>query len=744
MAKKKLSKKKRRIRLIRRIILLIILLGIAVGLLIFSPKIIKIIGLAQEAKSVVSKSNSDTFRESGTTVIYDSDGNELCTMRDSKDMYYVDMDDIPDTLAQSFIVMEDKDFYSHKGIDFKAVIRAIIANTESDEIVQGASTITQQLAKNIFLSQDVTWERKVKEMFVARELEKKYSKEQILEFYLNNIYFSNGYYGVGAAAKGYFGKEVNELTLSEQAFIAAIPNNPTRYNPLTNFDNTVERRDNILARLYNEDIISSMNYYTAIDSDIELSKQPVASKNNSVETYARHCATEGMMQAGGFIFRTNFYSDDDYEEYRKLYEESYTLYQQKLMSGGYSVYTSINMDLQEKLQSAVDDNLVSYTSMKDGIYEMQSAATCIDNSTGNVAAIVGSRTQELEGYTLNRAYQSYRQPGSSIKPIIDYIPYLQKGNTPDTIVSDEYIQDGPKNADGTYMGNITLRTAVSLSRNTVAWNILKELTPKVGSSYLLNQGFHKIWMDKDYNAISIGGFTYGVSTEEMAGAYATIVNDGKYRRVTCIVAIYDNKGKTVFDTSNREENIYDSESCRMMTDMLKTVVNEGTGRGAAPDNAIVAGKTGTTNSNYDSWFCGYSAYYTVAVWQGYDYPASIPQNATIKIFRQFMEQAHKGLAKKEFPKYSQKGKQEETQSEMESETETQSVSETQTETNSASQTQSVTQTQKSSQTQNTNQKETGTVSDNDETVSVKPDSTAGAGNSYTDRPAETKTDTLSY
>ena len=337
MAKKKLSKKKRRIRLIRRIILLTILLAIAIGLLVFSPKIIKIIGLAQEAKSLVSKSTVDTFRESGTTVIYDTDGNELCTMRESKDMYYVEMDNIPDTLAQAFIVMEDKDFYSHKGIDFKAIIRAIIANTENDEIVQGASTITQQLAKNIFLSQDVTWERKVKEMFVARDLEKKYSKKQILEFYLNNIYFSNGYYGVGAAAKGYFGKDVSELTLSEQAFIAAIPNNPTRYNPLTNFDNTIERRDNILARLYNEDIISSMNYYTAIDSDIELSKQPVASKNNSVETYARHCATESMMQAGGFIFRTNFYSDDDYEEYRKLYEESYTLYQQKLMSGDYSV-----------------------------------------------------------------------------------------------------------------------------------------------------------------------------------------------------------------------------------------------------------------------------------------------------------------------------------------------------------------------------------------------------------------------
>ncbi|MGN0320425.1 MAG: transglycosylase domain-containing protein [Lachnospira sp.] len=736
MAKKKLSKKKRRRRMIRRLILLTILLALVTVLAVLSPKIIKVIKLAQDAKQIVAASTVDTFRESGTTVIYDAEGNELCTMRESKDMYYVDISQIPEGLQDAFVVMEDKDFYKHKGIDFKAIIRAIIANTENDEIVQGASTITQQLAKNIFLSQEVTWERKVKEIFVARELEKKYSKKQILEFYLNNIYLANGYYGVGAAAKGYFSKEAGELSLSEQAFIAAIPNNPTRYNPLTNFDKTKERRDNILTRLYNDDYINSMNYYTAVDSEVVLSQQPVASKNNSVETYARHCATEGMMQANGFVFRTNFTSDYDYEEYRRLYEESYTIFQQKLLSGGYMVYTSIDMGLQEKLQSAVDDNLKNYTSQKDGVYEMQSSATCIDNTTGNVVAIVGSRSQELEGYTLNRAYQSYRQPGSSIKPLIDYLPYLEKGNNPDTIVTDEYIQDGPKNADGTYMGNITLRTAVSLSRNTVAWNILKEIGTRVGSSYLINQGFHKVWMDKEYNAISIGGFTYGVSTEEMAGAYATIANDGDYRRATCIVSIIDRHGKMVYDTSNRAQKIYDTEACRMMTDMLKSVVTDGTGRGAVPDNVIVAGKTGTTNSNYDSWFCGYSAYYTVAVWQGYDYPASIPQNCTIDIFRQFMEQAHKGLIKKDFPKYRSKGSQQE------------STGETETETQSVSETESVSESIKNDES--TSQRETGVIIDNDEII-TKPSTTEESRSTASDgiivdpdKPAETKTDNLTY
>ncbi len=174
MAKKKLSKKKRRRRLIRRLILLTLLLAFVTTLAIFSPKIVKIIKLAQEAKELVNKSSLDTFMASGTTVIYDTDGNELCTMRESKDMYYVDIGQIPDTLQKSFVVMEDKDFYKHKGIDFKAIIRAVIANTENDEIVQGASTITQQLAKNIFLSQEVTWQRKVKEIFVAWDLEKIY------------------------------------------------------------------------------------------------------------------------------------------------------------------------------------------------------------------------------------------------------------------------------------------------------------------------------------------------------------------------------------------------------------------------------------------------------------------------------------------------------------------------------------------------------------------------------------------
>ncbi|MDO5403585.1 MAG: penicillin-binding transpeptidase domain-containing protein, partial [Eubacteriales bacterium] len=321
------------------------------------------------------------------------------------------------------------------------------------------------------------------------------------------------------------------------------------------------------------------------------------------------------------------------------------------------------MELQEKLQAAIDNNLSGNTSMsKEGVYEFQSAAVCVDNSSGNVAAIVGSRSQDLKGYTLNRAYQSYRQPGSSIKPLIVYTPYLQKEKTPDSVVEDFPIENGPKNADGTYAGTITLREAVKWSKNTVAWNIYQEITPRAGATFLLNMGFHKVWMDKEYNAVALGGFTYGVSTEEMAGAYAVLANDGVYKRTTCIRKIINSSGKTVVDEDNRSSvRIFDINSCRMMTDMLKTVIESGTGTNAQVENAIVAGKTGTTNDDKDAWFCGYSKYYTTAVWVGYDMPRTIAAGGkyTAAIWSDFMSSVHEKLEKVEFPPYS-KEKSEET------------------------------------------------------------------------------------
>lgn len=716
------SKKVRKRRKIKRIII-VILLVLLVGAGIYAgPKIAQAASLAAEAKKLADESTVDTFKDGKTTVIYDKNGDQLCTMKASKDMYYIDFDSIPSVLADSFVVMEDRDFYNHSGIDIKAIVRAMIANKRNDTIVQGASTITQQVAKNVFLTQEVTWERKIKEIFLSWELEKKYSKEQILEFYLNNIYFSNGYYGVEAAAKGYFGKSANELSVSEQAFIAAIPNNPTKYNPLTNYDATLARRNLILKELNAADYIDSMTYNTALAEEITVSGsgEKVSTKNNSVETYARHCATEELMKYCGFVMRNNFESEDEYNSYEELYQQYYSTCQQMLINGGYTVYTSIDPDAQDALQNAIDKNLASYTTVSDsGVYEFQGAATCIDNSTGNVVAIVGSRSQELDGYTLNRAYQSYRQPGSSIKPIVVYTPYLQQGNTPDTIVTDERIDGGPNNADGSYAGQMTLRTAVMKSKNTVAWKIYRDdITPKMGIGFLLNMGFHKVWMDKSTNAVALGGFTYGVSTEEMAGAYATIINDGMYRQPTCVTKITNTTGKAIVDTSGREVRVYDTNSCRLMTDMLRSVVTGGTGVGAEPSDAIVAGKTGTTNSNKDAYFCGYSQYYTMAVWTGYDYPKTQSSVKTLSIFRDFMEAVHKRKEKVEFKSASGViKKQTETQTETQSQTEAETT--TQQETSTTAQAATKNTTQPTTVSGNNNNNNNGNNSNNNASTAAK-------------------------
>ena len=304
-AKKKKNKKK---KMVKRVILGILAVLFIAGSIYAGPKAFAILRMSRIAKAFVDSSTASTFKESKTTLVYDTNGNELCKIKSSKDMYYVDFSDIPLTLDNAFVVMEDRDFYNHDGIDYKAIVRAAIVNQKSNEIAQGASTITQQLARNIFLTQEVTWQRKIEEIFIAWGLEKKYSKEQILEFYLNNIYFGNGYYGVEAAAKGYFNKSVSQLTLSEQAFIAAIPNNPSKYNPLTGFDKTLKRRDLILQQMYEADYISYVDYYMAKGENIVLNQPEQEKEDNSVVTYVRHCATESLMKSTGFSFRDNFSS----------------------------------------------------------------------------------------------------------------------------------------------------------------------------------------------------------------------------------------------------------------------------------------------------------------------------------------------------------------------------------------------------------------------------------------------------
>ncbi len=337
-----------------------------------------------------------------------------------------------------------------------------------------------------------------------------------------------------------------------------------------------------------------------------------------------------------------------------MYNECHSL----LYTGGYRIYTSLNKKKQKLLQKSVNGQLSSFKEKKEGVYTLQGAATCIDNKTGYVVAVVGGRKQKsITGYTLNRAFQSYRQPGSSFKPLVVYTPQLERNYTPDTIVDDTYFEDGPRNSDGVYSGKIPLRYAVEKSKNVIAWKLFEELTPKTGLSYVLKMNFNRIDANDYFPAASLGGLTNGVTTVEMASGYSAIENDGVFREPTCIKKITDSEGNTVVNNNKlrKEKQVYEKNATRMMTSILTCVLKTGTAAGHALSNMACAGKTGTTSDKKDGWFCGFTPYYTTAVWVGYDTPKTLSNlygsTYPLSIWEDFMGKIHEGMAYEDFKQY---------------------------------------------------------------------------------------------
>lgn len=654
MARSKRSNKKLKAILISQIILLTIILG-ALAFYFFGGYAKKIQELRKEADQLVAASTEETFRASQTSVVYDVNGKEITVVKGEKDSYYLTYDDIPEGVKAAIISIEDKKFYKHHGVDFKAIIRAAVAMVRDQKISQGGSTITQQLARTVFLSNEKTWQRKIAEMFIAVGLEKKYSKEQILEYYLNNVYFANGYYGIEAAARGYFSKGVSELELADQALLCGIPNNPTIYNPVEHPENAISRRDRILKQMYDDGKILWDTYDEQRQKTLTLNR-PKRQKYDYVETYTYYCATRALMEQRGFVFQNDFADEAEREEYETAYDEMYADCQKSLFTGGYRIYTSIDLDIQQELQEAIDQGLSGFTDKSEqGIYQLQSAGACIDNETGHVTAIVGGRSQDFDGYTLNRAYQSFRQPGSAIKPLLVYTPQLERGYTPDSIVKDEKFEGGPSNSSGRYSGNITLRYAVEQSKNTIAWKLLEELTPAVGLQYLKDMNFAKLDQRDEVPAVALGGFTYGTSAVEMASGYATIENDGIYRVPTCIERIEGADGTLLYESEDTGKQVYEQNAARMMTDILTGVMKVGTAKGLDLGAMPSAGKTGTTNDHKDGWFCGFTRYYTTAIWVGYDSPKEMSDlsGATYPghIWQDFMKILHEGREPLDFMPY---------------------------------------------------------------------------------------------
>lgn len=638
----------------------IILALIALAALAVVRVVIPVATMYQEAQDMVSKSDENTFKSEQTSIVFDAGGDEIKKLKGEKDVYYLDYKDIPDAAKLAIISVEDKNFTSHRGVDLEGIARAVIALImNKGKATIGGSTITQQLARNVFLSYEKTYSRKMEEIFVAIAMEQKYTKEQILEYYLNNVYFANGYYGIQSAAKAYFNKDAKNLSIAQIAFLCAIPNSPTRYDPYEHKDSAMARQAKILKNMYEDGYISESQYNTSMEESIEISPKKTTESNDYAETYILKCATESLMKMQGFELKSQFSTKSEKNAYDAEYDELYSSCKQSLYTAGYRIYTSIDMTQQDQLQSSVSTQLAMFTEKTDdGIFKVQGAAVCIDNATGRVTAIVGGREEDQEGYGLNRAYQSFRQPGSAIKPVLVYAPAFERGYTPDSTVDDSRMtgEDKVSNSGDVYLGSISLSRAVQKSSNVATYRLYQELGPENCLEYLEKMNFRGLEeADYQYDTTCLGGFTKGTTAVEMASAYATLCNDGEYREPTCIVRITDSEGNILVPDEQEGKQIYSTNASRMMTEVLESCVTvpTATASGCRLDVDMPAAcKTGTTTDYVDGWLCGYTPYYTTAVWVGMDVYKSVEDlkgnTYPAYIWKNYMDKIHQGLERKEF------------------------------------------------------------------------------------------------
>lgn len=624
------------LRLIKNIVVISLVSLFGIGIIVAIVLWIKIeptyTQYSNLAQKTVNESTYETFIPEQSTYIYDSDENIIAKLKGEKDAIYLPYKDIPKYAIDAFVAVEDRTFWTNKGIDIKGIIRVGIdfVKTKGEEM-HGASTITQQLARNIFLTHEVSIERKAKEMLIAIKLTDKYSKNEIMEFYINNICFSNGIYGLEAASINYFNKPSSELTLSQLCYLCAIPNAPEYYNPYKNPERAIVRRDKILDDMLEEGYISKIDYEEAIKEEIILEK-PEINFNDYQTTYAIDCATKFLMEKNGFEFKYDFVTNTEFKNYKKLYEEEYQKTQEKLKSSGYRIYTTLDSSIQSKMQQIIDEELAFDEEKNEltNIYSLQSALTVIDNNTGKVIALIGGRSQENENniYTLNRAYQGYRQPGSTFKPLVVYTPALMSGYTKNTTVYNISVTEAKKedvNVQELTGTPMSLKNALEQSKNGVAWQVFDKLGPDYAMSFVSKMKFSNISPDDYFNSSSLGGLTYGTTTTEMAAAYATLENHGQYKEATCLSQIIDIKEKNIY-TEKEMVEVYSAKASDVMTEMMTGVLTNGTAKKLNwydDTKMIAACKTGTTNDSKDGWLCGYTPYYTISVWVGYDTPKTL-------------------------------------------------------------------------------------------------------------------------
>lgn len=595
-----------------------------------------------------------TLKQSSTVYYQDGESGEwveLTKLHGEENRTLVDFEDIPDHVWQALVSIEDERFFEHNGVDWKSTARAVLGKLTGSS-TRGGSTITQQVIKNVTGDSEVTIKRKVTEIFRALRLNKNYSREEILETYLNLVYFGNGCYGIEAAAESYFGKSVGELTVAEAASIVGITQFPYKYDPARGDwyrEQNKERQETVLYKMHELGYIDDAEYEKAKSEPLVFSWDAdyVASDTEETDT------------AASTTYESYFVEQMFNDIVRDLcdtygYEEKVA--KDMLYTGGYSIYATVDPELQEIVESVyADRSNLDYTSAKGEL--LQSGATIIDNSTGNIVAVAG-RVGEREGRFLLDYSLVYRQCGSAIKPLSVYAPALDAGVITAASVIDDYpmlLNDTvwPVNAYTGYRGMMTLRDAVRNSSNPTAVRVAQQLTLSASYTFLQdNLGFKNLTNDDltAAGALALGGLNNGTTTREMAAAYASFANGGVYTTPRTYIEVKDYKGNTILENKSESHVAMKESTAYTMTELLKEVVSSGTGTGAKFSGMTIAGKTGSTNSNNDRYFVGYTPYYTAAVWVGYDTPTRIVAtgNPAATMWKTFMSKIHENLPNKDF------------------------------------------------------------------------------------------------
>ncbi len=595
----------------------------------------------------------------------DGEWKELTKFHGTEDRTIVEYADIPEHVWQALVSIEDERFFRHHGVDWKSTGKAVLTMLTGGGTQRGGSTITQQVIKNWTGNNQPTIKRKITEIFQALRFYKNYTREETLTFYLNRVYFGNKSYGIQAAAENYFGKDAKDLTVAEGAAIVGITQYPYLYDPSrqgtldsgkTFREKNKERQETVLYKMHELGYLTDAEYEETVNEPLVF----VWDRDYVAEDAGEETAAETTAETfDPYLIEQVF--NDVVAGLRAKYDYSEKAAQDLIYTGGYHIYATIDPEMQTLVERIYADTAnLPYTSSKGE--QLQSGMTVIDNATGNVVAMAG-RIGEREGrFLLNYATRS-RPCGSAIKPIAVYAPALETGIITPASVVDDYpvrMQENsggvekawPKNSYTGFKGLITLQTALRVSTNTTAVRVFERLTPAASYEFMTQKlGFTTLVNDDlAPGALALGGLTYGVNTMEMAAAYSAFANNGVYTRPRTYIEVRDVNGNVVLENKQESWVAMKESTAYAINELLKNVVRSGTGTGAAFSGMTIAGKTGTTNNNYDRYFVGYTPYYTAAVWIGYPHNARIQAsgNPAASLWKEAMSKVHETLPNRDF------------------------------------------------------------------------------------------------